>query len=73
MSDQMIFSSTLFNNPSFMKGAALIVDLFGQLDTYQYSKSGKDADCDSLGNDWIIVGKDISNSVETYGKTTATR
>ncbi|PIU68382.1 hypothetical protein COS81_04160 [candidate division WWE3 bacterium CG06_land_8_20_14_3_00_42_16] len=66
MSNEFLNSSTLYNTPSFLKGVARVIDLFGQLDEYDYKKTEKEADAEALRRDWYIVGQDIFDGVEKY-------
>lgn len=61
-------SSPLVLQPSFLKGVARVVDLFGQLDEYNYSSSNDEADSKALKRDWFITGEDISSSMKQYGQ-----
>lgn len=68
MSKPGLNSSALFTTPSFFKGTARIGDMFGQLDSYNYSKSAAQADQEALSRDWKIVGKEIANAINTFKK-----
>jgi len=65
MNNSFIFSSQLFTPPSFAKGTARIGDLFGQ-DEYNYESSDEEADIKALERDWSIIGRDISQAMQTY-------
>lgn len=73
MTEKPVRSSILFINPSFGRGIARIVDLFGNLDDYNYDKTEKEADSKALRRDWTIVGRDISHALEEYGRTQTQR
>ncbi len=66
MSEQILNSSALFIKPSFMKGVARGVDLFGQLDHYNYSQTDEEADSKAVNRDWIVVGCDLDNAIKQY-------
>lgn len=59
-----IVATDLLRQPSFLKGSARIVDLFGNVNTYNYSKTEKDADAKSLAKDWSAVGNDIVSAAK---------
>lgn len=52
-------SDFLFAQPSFASGAARVVDLWGQLDEYNTSASGEEADAKAIAADWFVVGDDL--------------
>lgn len=68
MSNLFINSSSLYTDPSFFKGMARVVDLFGSLDEYNYKTTEAEADNEALKRDWFIIGKDLFNAIKTYGK-----
>jgi len=61
-------SSALFTNPSFWKGTARVVDLFGGLDNYNYKNTEAEADLESLKRDWNVVGLDMAEAIGIYEK-----
>jgi len=61
-------SSSLLITPSFFAGTTRIGDMFGQLNTYNYSKTGYDSDRKALSRDWKIVGKEISKAITNFKK-----
>ncbi len=66
MDNIKIKSSDLFSKPSFSKGVSRILDLFGNLDQYDYRD---DADAHAIKKDWENVGSDLKSSIEKYGAT----
>ena len=62
-------SGFLFANPSFIGGAATVIDIGGTLVVYDVSKNGVEADLRALASDWAVTGKDIKRSVEKLKKT----
>jgi len=56
----------LFSEPSFIEGFARIIDMGGNLDTYQYSKTDEESDCLAIKNDWIQVGEDLESAIHNY-------
>lgn len=59
-------SSGLYTSPSFLKGTARIIDLFGYLDWYNYKSTNKKIDSEALKRDWDIVGLDILEAFKLY-------
>ena len=59
----------LFIQPSFSRGVARILDLFGTLNKYNTSDSAEQADSDALYSDWLAVGDDIQSGIEEYAKS----
>lgn len=58
----------LYRNPSFLKGAARVFDLYGNLDRYMTHSTEQEADENALKNDWEAVGQDLLTSIQKYGK-----
>lgn len=56
----------LFADPSFLSGAASVLDMGGTLIIYNESTSEAEADARAIGSDWIITGLDIVNGIEQY-------
>lgn len=56
-------ATNILRTPSFLKGMARAVDLFGSLDEYKYTD---DPDSELLYRDWMIVGKELEEQVEKY-------
>ena len=63
--DRYIFGK-LFAEPSFVEGAARIIDLGNTMQEYNESKTPQEADIDALKNDWRAVGQDLMLSITTY-------
>lgn len=55
----------LFAKPSFIEGVARVLDLGGTLNDYNFSRSGALADAHAVESDWVTVGVDLRNAVET--------
>lgn len=53
----------LFAQPSFLSGAARTLDLFGQFDVYNTSRTRADADAIAIAVDWLMVGKDFKAAI----------
>lgn len=56
-------ATNLFRTPSFIKGMARTIDVFGQLDEYKYTE---DPDCELIARDWEIVGKDLQKEIDKH-------
>ena len=52
-------SDFLFARPSTLEGVASILDLFGTLRDYNYSRNVVEADERALYNDFAAVGQDL--------------
>jgi|HubBroStandDraft_4_1064222.scaffolds.fasta_scaffold872242_1 hypothetical protein len=59
-------SDFLFADPSFVSGAARLLDLYCLFDSYNTSRSGAEADYKALLADWRVVGQDIQRAVEAF-------
>ncbi|MFA4971710.1 MAG: hypothetical protein WC683_03805 [bacterium] len=59
-------SDFLFSTPDFWSGFARSLDLGGTFDSYNVSKSEKEADTRALENDWMIVGKNMTNAMAGF-------
>lgn len=62
-------SSSLYQNPSALKGAARIVSIVGKLDEYMTSSTKEEADTNALHKDWEMVGEDMSHAIQQYDST----
>ncbi len=56
----------LYAQPSIFEGVARIMDIFGDLNQYNYSDNISEADYRAIFSDWEIVGKDILNAIEEF-------
>ena len=54
----------LFARPSFGSGVARALDLYGTFDAYNSSASETEADMAAIANDWLVVGKDLTDAIE---------
>ena len=54
----------LFATPSFLTGAARLVDLGGVFDKYNSSASEEEADSRALASDWSVVGDDLRKAMD---------
>lgn len=52
----------LFARPSFIEGAARLLDWGGTMNEYNSSPDGATADVRALRNDWRAVGDDLSEA-----------
>ncbi len=67
------YNSTLPNKPSFMKGIARILDLFGSIDDTKKEKAVESNTPEILAKDWQAVGRDIIHATEVYEDTKDTK
>ena len=64
----------LFAEPDFLTGLASVMDVGGSMLTYNFSRTGTEADERAIASDWAIVGSDIltaANTLDTETKTEA--
>ena len=61
----------LFATPSFLTGAARLVDLGGVFDKYNQSESEEEADSRALASDWLVVGEDLRKAMNKMDSQTA--
>ena len=52
-------SDFLFARPSFLSGAAGVLDMWGQLPAYNESENPAQADANAIHSDWCVIGQDI--------------
>lgn len=57
----MSFDDYFFVSPTFLRGAARVLDIGGHLDksAYLISSNEEEADVRALASDWRVVGKDL--------------
>jgi hypothetical protein len=53
------FSTFLFARPSFLEGAARVIDIGGTLDHYNTSRTPAEADTVAAWADWCAVAEDL--------------
>lgn len=46
-----------------MEGAARVLDIGGNFDSYNESKNPSEADFRALANDWMMIGRDMSAAI----------
>lgn len=59
-------SDFLFAMPSWLSGAARVLDLAGQFDEYNESRDESAADARALFCDWRIVGESLLDAVTAF-------
>jgi hypothetical protein len=70
--ESKVQSGFLFADPSFMSGAARVIDLWGQFDDYNGSDTTAEADAKALAADWLVVGQDIGDAITAVGSEVET-
>ena len=63
------YASLLFASLSFLQGMASTLDLGGTLTAYNISLTPNEADSSALAHDWFVVGDELCEAMETYGKS----
>jgi len=58
--------SYLYASPSFLSGAARLLDFGNTYDTYNHAVTGSQADSLGLLWDWALVGNDLWQGVNAY-------
>ncbi|PIY80650.1 MAG: hypothetical protein COY80_01895 [Candidatus Pacebacteria bacterium CG_4_10_14_0_8_um_filter_42_14] len=58
-------STNIYRSPSFFKGMARTVDIFGKLDAYKYTT---DPDSELLHRDWLVTGEDLQDQIDHHEK-----
>ena len=56
----------LFATPSFISGAARVLDMCGTYDAYNAGLTQREADYKALFSDWRIVGQDIFGAMAQF-------
>jgi hypothetical protein len=54
----------LFSTPSFLSGAATVMNLAGNFYEFNSSESGFEADEKAIENDFCMIGQDFSDVVD---------
>ena len=60
------FSSFLYAKPSFLEGAARVLDFTGALNRYNDTPTGEGADYRALVADWRAIGSDIQTAMAQH-------
>jgi len=55
---------SLFTRPTFLDGAGSVIDLFGVLNNYNYSRNEAEADFNAQYDDFSALYKDFYAAVE---------
>ncbi|CAN5647476.1 hypothetical protein BH24ACT21_BH24ACT21_09700 [soil metagenome] len=61
-----VYSGYLYPDPDAWYGAASTLDLFGLLNDYNYSSTGREADAKGLQSDFYAVANDFWRAVWTF-------
>ena len=59
-------SDFLFASPTFISGAARVLDLYGVYDAYNSSSTEYEADFKAILSDWMVVGQDILVAMKQF-------
>ena len=62
------YTNILFPKFSFYRGVGRVFDLFGRTNSYNISKTPKEADEKAIRSDWLTVGNDIRNAESSLRK-----
>jgi hypothetical protein len=61
-----MYSGYLFPDPDVWYGVASVLDLFGRLNDYNYSSSGREADFRGLRSDYYAIAHDLWDAVRLF-------
>ena len=56
----------LYADPSFLSGVSRTLDLFGQYDQYNISRTPSEADQRAIAADWIVTGQDLVDAMDRF-------
>jgi hypothetical protein len=56
----------LFARPSFIEGAARVIDMGCTLTEFNRNKTGEEADQAAILSDWYSIGDDMRSAIRTY-------
>ena len=59
-------SDFFFATPTFISGAARVLDLYGVYDAYNSSSTSYEADFKAILSDWSVVGQDIFSAMKQF-------
>lgn len=59
-------SDFLLTTPGYSSGVARLIDLFGELDDYNYAPNSEMADVIAMRVDWQTVGEDLRLAIHQY-------
>ncbi len=59
-------SDFLTAEPSFVSGAARLLDWWGTYDSYNVSRNGREADAKAMFSDWRMVGQDLAEAIVEF-------
>lgn len=60
------YSTYLFARPSVLEGVARLIDVGGTLNEYNTSSTPGQSDARALRSDWLAVGADLEQAIETF-------
>ena len=66
-------SDFLFAMPSFVSGAARLLDLYCLYDSYNSSSTEREADYKAALSDWCVVGQDILAAMKQFERSLPSR
>lgn len=62
-------TSFLLKKRSFLSGLGSVIDVFGEVNMFNSSKSAEEADQKAIRNDWDMVGSDFKKIMDESLKT----
>ena len=60
------YTTRLYAMPSWISGAARVLDIGGTLNEYNFSENPAEADYLAIASDWAAVGLDLQAAIDSY-------
>ena len=61
--NDIICTGFLYSDPSILKGAGTVLNVWGNYYTFNYSATPEEADERAIANDWKVVGHDLQSAM----------
>lgn len=58
----------LYSSPSFLSGAASVLDIGATFTRFNTSATGEEADARAMWSDWAVVGQDLIEAAKNVKK-----
>lgn len=65
MNKRCFHTDYLFSTPDFWIAAGSVINLAGSYYSFNTSKTEVEADCNALGNDFRIIGQDLTTTIDS--------
>jgi hypothetical protein len=67
-SRQQVHTNFLCSTPTLLSGAATVLNISGNFYKFNTSQSAQEADEMAIENDWLIVGHDLCDAIDTVSE-----